>query len=260
MKFKLVIILSFLFLELYAQSYDVYYSKLLKANVHDGLVDYKSLKNDENLNKAVAKLEEMNPGVIEDSKERLAFWLNAYNLFTLKVITDNYPIESINELHTGGRIIGHIIKQTVWDKDLFVINGKKISLNEIEHEIIRKKFDEPRIHFALVCAAVSCPPLRAEPYYGSVLDEQLNDQAKAFLTSYSRNYFDKDKKIAYLSKLFDWYEEDFANNEKDLLLYVASYLEAGLANDIRKNIDSWEIEYLPYSWKLNSVDNKHLLK
>ena len=239
-----------------AQPFADLFDATLRNNVEDGLVDYKKLLGDETLDKYVELLATFNPASLKTREEQLAFWLNAYNAFTLKVVKDNYPIECVSELHTGGRIIGHILKTTVWDKEIFVLNGKKISLNEIEHEIIRKEFKEPRIHFALVCAAVSCPPMRNEAYKPDELNAQLDGQAKAFLRNYVRNYFDLNKREAYLSKIFDWYGEDFAEDEDSLLIYLSRYLPDKVSSDIKKNAGLWEIEYLPYDWKLNDVANK----
>lgn len=227
------------------------FTNLLKDVVEAGSVNYKALKKESRLNEYVLMISEVNPDTIKGEENALAFWINAYNVFTLKVIVDNYPIESINELHAGGRIIGHIIKRTVWDKEFFSINSKVISLNEIEHEIIREEFNEPRIHFALVCAAVSCPKLRNEAYEGFKLEEQLEDQARVFLSAKEKNYFILSERKAYLSKSFDWYGDDFGNNNSEIVKFTAKYLPKNIREDLSLNAGEWEIEYLPYDWILN---------
>ena len=128
-----------------------------------------------------------------------------------------------------------------------------MTLNEIEHEIIRKKFKEPRIHFALVCASISCPPLRNEAYEGYKLNEQLEDQAKLFFNDRTKNKFDLKNRTAFLSKILDWYDNDFGNNDEEVLLFIAKYLPEKLSKDIQENTEEWDIDYLPYNWDLNEI-------
>ena len=229
------------------------FTEVLQQYVKNGLVNYAVLKSDPKLNEYMNFLNEANPDTISGESEKLAFWINAYNAFTLQVIADHYPVESINDLHTGGRYLSHVLGTTIWHKEIFKVNGKEISLNTIEHEIIRKEFDEPRIHFALVCAAVSCPPLRSEAYEGFKLNEQLAEQAKIFLNDSTKNKFDLKTKLAAISKIMDWYEKDFGNSDEEILLFISNYLPSGIAEDIRKNISDWEIDYLTYNWALNDL-------
>ena len=135
------------------------FSELLSTYVHDGIVNYKKLKSDKRLAEYIGWLSKADPDALPNEKEQLAFWINAYNAYTLKIICDNYPVESINDLHTGGLVIGSVLKTTVWDKKFVVVNGNTMTLNTIEHEIVRPKFNDPRGHFALVCASKSCPQL-----------------------------------------------------------------------------------------------------
>ncbi len=173
-KFK--VLLSVIFISIISAQYNYsqdsvsvkIYDNLLHKYVVNGLVDYENLAKDKDLEKYIDALSKFDPTRLTNKNDKLAFWINAYNAYTLKVIVDNYPISSINELHSGGRIIAHVFKTTVWDKDFVVINNKKMTLNNIEHDIIRPKFKDPRIHFALVCAAVSCSPLRNEAYTGVI--------------------------------------------------------------------------------------------
>ena len=240
-------------LPIFAQPHHKLLTKILADNVKDGFVNYKGLENDSLFIEYIKQLKSSNPGKLKSSADRLAFWINAYNAYTIKIILDNYPIESINELHSGGRILAHIFKSTVWDKDFVVINKRKMTLNEIEHEIIRKKFKEPRIHFALVCASISCPSLRNEAYEGYKLNEQLEDQAKIFFNDRTKNKFDLKNRTAFLSKILDWYDSDFGNNDEEVLLFVAKYLPEKLSKDIQENTEEWDIDYLPYSWDLNEI-------
>jgi len=218
---------------------------------HSGLVDYSKLKKDKLFKYYLMELIKTNPDTLNSKNEKLAFWINAYNAFTIERILSSYPIESINDLHRGGRILAHIFGTTVWDEKFIVINKKKYSLNDTEHEIIRKQFKDPRVHFALVCASISCPQLRSEAYEGYKLESQLDEQARIFFTDSTKNKFDIKNRVAYLSKILDWYESDFADNDKQLLKFVSRYVQTDLRKDIQSNIDSWKIEYLDYNWDLN---------
>jgi len=227
------------------------FSEILQDYVHNGLVDYSNLKNDTRLDEYLTDLSIANPDTIKNKNDRLAFWINAYNAYTLKIIADEYPIESINELHTGGLIIGHILGATVWDKDIVTINNKKVSLNFIEHGVIRKKFNEPRIHFALVCASISCPNLRAEAFEGFKLDQQLFEESKKFFNDKTKNEFNVSEKEVELSKIMDWYDDDFGGNEKEILVFISKYLSEELAGKILQNPEAWNISYKSYNWDLN---------
>ncbi len=227
------------------------FTAILRDYVSDGRVNYKDLCQDERLQAYIEQLAATNPDTITTEKAKLAFWINAYNAYTLKVICDHYPVKSINDLHTGGLIIGTLLKRTIWDKPFVIINNTKTTLNTIEHKIIRRRFRDPRIHFALVCAAQSCPPLRSEAYEGTRLDEQLDDQGKKFFSQKSKNYFELDKMTAHLSKILDWYGKDFGNNKEEVLLYIARFLSDDLAAAIKTNPKKWKIKYTKYDWNLN---------
>jgi hypothetical protein len=169
----------------------------------------------------------------------------------LKIVCDNYPLESINDLHFGGLIVGTVLNKTVWDKDFIEINGEKMSLNHIEHEILRKEFKDPRLHFAIVCASKSCPSLRSEAFAGSRLDSQLDDQAKVFFADPERNVFDIENKKAHLSKILDWFSKDFGNNDEEILLFVSRFAVADVAAAIRSDANEWDINHTEYDWSLN---------
>ncbi len=261
-KFKILILAAFILLSMQKVIYSQdsasvkIYDDLLKKYVSNGLVDYDNLYKDKNLDKYINAIKIFDPGTLTNRNDSLAFWINAYNAYTLKVIADNYPISSINELHTGGRIIAHILKTTVWDKDFVVINNKKMTLNQIEHEIIRPVFKDPRVHFALVCAALGCAPLRNEAYTGGKLDEQLNDQGKTFFADPSLNSFDEKNYVAHLSKILDWYGDDFGDNDTQILKRIKKFLPEQIAESFNNEIDKWEIDYNSYNWDLNKIKNK----
>lgn len=258
-KFKILLSVIFIILISVQNSYSQdsvsvkIYDNLLHKYIVNGLVDYENLVKDKNLEKYIDALSKFDPSTLTNKNDKLAFWINAYNAYTLKIIVDNYPISSINDLHSGGRIIAHILKTTVWDKDFVIIDNKKITLNYIEHDIIRPKFKDPRIHFALVCGAMSCPPLRNEAYIGDKLDEQLNDQGKTFFADQSQNSFDGKNHIVYLSKILDWYGDDFGDSDSQILLRIKTFLPKKIAESVNDNIIKWKIDFKSYDWNLNKI-------
>lgn len=244
--FPILLLLNF---EVFAQ--DALYTSLLQKYVQQGKVNYKELCKNPDLSNYISSLEASDPEHITDDKSRLAFWINAYNAYTLKIICDYYPVKSINDLHSGGLALGSVFKTTIWDKDIVVINHKNTSLNNIEHRIIRPEFQDFRIHFALVCAAKSCPALRSEAYEGLTLDQQFDDQAKLFLSDSSKNRFDNAAQKASISKIFDWYQKDFGNNKNEVLLAISKYLPDQIRKSIQSAPDKWEVAYTNYDWSLN---------
>lgn len=227
------------------------FTTILNDYVVNGLVKYKEMKSDKRLDEYLNQLSNTEPEKISNKNENLAFWINVYNAFTLKLIVENYPVESINDLHTGGLVIGQILGKTVWHKEWIKIDGKTLSLNNIEHDIIRKGFGESRIHFALVCAAISCPPLRFEAFEGYKLTQQLEDQAIKFFNDKTKNQFDLKTKTAKLSKILDWYDEDLGRNDEEVLKYVSQFLPEEISKSIKENSAEWDIEFLSYDWNLN---------
>lgn len=225
------------------------FSEILHEYVYDGLVDYQSLKGNKKLEHYLEQLSETNPNNFSRN-EKLAFWINAYNAFTLRIVLENYPIESITDLHTGGKIIAYLLGKTVWDKEFIRINKKEYSLNYIEHEILRK-MDEPRIHFAIVCASISCPALRNEAYDADKIEYQLENQAKLFVNDSTKNSFDLKKREAYISEIFNWFSEDFGDSDNNILKFISDYLPANIKNDILIKTNDWEINYKNYNWNLN---------
>ncbi len=157
--------------------------------------------------------------------DRLAFLINAYNAFTLKLIIDHYPLKSIRSI---GWIFG-----AAWRMDFFTLRGAKRTLDDLEHRMIRVEFKEPRIHFAVNCASKGCPSLRAEAYVGARLDAQLDEQTRLFLGDPARNAYDPASRTLSASKIFDWYGGDFSpsGDEDGVAAFAARYLPA-LAADL----------------------------
>ncbi|MFC2188902.1 DUF547 domain-containing protein [Fulvivirgaceae bacterium LMO-SS25] len=170
--------------------------------------------------------------------EQLAYWINAYNAFTVKLIVDNYPVKSIQDLHPTFKIP---MLNTVWHKKFFKIGGEDASLDQIEHKILRKEFEEPRIHFAINCASISCPPLRNEAYTAAKLEQQLEDQAKRYINNPSHNKIQASQ--VKVSKIFSWFSGDFTKNG-NLIDYLNKYSKTQISPNAK-------VSYMDYNWDLN---------
>ncbi len=212
------------------------FSEALKDHAKDGKVNYAAFGKDKRFTEYLSILKSTNPASIKSGNDRLAFWINAYNAFTIKLILDHSPVKSIRDIEVGGK--------GPWDIEWIEIAGSKYSLNKIEHAVIRKQFDEPRIHMALVCAAKSCPPLRSEAYEGKRLDAQLNDSAKRFLADTTRNRFDRTTNTLYLSELFSWYGEDFQKGYGSAAKFALTVMGVPYSEPLT-------VKYKPYNWDLN---------
>jgi hypothetical protein len=222
--------------------YNEIWNSLLKKHVSvQGKVNYKGFISDSvQLNKYLKNLSENKPDEMSwSANEQKAYWINAYNAFTVKLITQYYPIKSINDI--GGKIkIPN--EKTVWDIKFIKIGTNNLSLNDIEHTQLRKTFDDARFHFALVCASKSCPILLNEAYDSKKIDAQLDAQAKVFINDKSRNVISADK--PRISKIFEWYNTDFKSNSASVVNYINKYT-------ITKIKSNATITYLDYSWDLN---------
>lgn len=213
------------------------WNALLQKHVSEtGQVSYKGFKEDSaNLQQYLDALSKNGPGSNWTEKQRLAYWINAYNAFTVKLIIDNYPLKSIKDIGDGLPMI-----DSPWDIKFFKIGGVDFDLNTIEHVILRKQFKEPRIHFAVNCASFSCPKLRNEAYFEDQLDAQLTEQSKAFLNNVDKNKITESE--TKLSKIFNWFASDFGGS-KGVLKFIEKHKPA-----INKNN---KVEYLEYGWTLN---------
>ena len=217
------------------------WDQLVKAHVKpNGLVNYKGFIQDK------AKLDQYLKIISENAPDRktwsknqqLAYWINAYNAFTVKLIVDNYPVKSIRDLGPALKI--PLIKD-VWHYKFFKIGGVETSLDEIEHSILRREFDEPRIHFAINCASVSCPPLLSEAFVADKLDAQLTKVATTFINDPTRNKISADQ--AQISSIFSWFKDDFTK-KGTLVDFLNLYSKVKIK-------PSAKISHLDYNWNLN---------
>ncbi|MCH7500820.1 MAG: DUF547 domain-containing protein [Nitrospinae bacterium] len=203
-------------------------------------VRYSDLKKDPAYSKLIHDLKTFSPSKLKSAKDKLCFWINVYNIMAVKMVLDHYPVDSIKDAGGGSK--------SVWKKTAGVVGGKEVTLHEIEHEILRKMGD-PRIHAAIVCASVSCPDLRKEAYTKERLDQQLDDQLKRFLANKGKGLQTnhKDGRIL-LSKIFDWFEDDF-EPKGGVLPFLARYAPEP-DRSLLKNGDA-DVSYLDYNWDLN---------
>ncbi|WP_411274174.1 DUF547 domain-containing protein [Daejeonella sp.] len=213
------------------------WDKLLKKHVSAaGMVNYKGFQADKSeFNAYLKSLSDSAPQKSWSENDQKAFWINAYNAFTISLILQHYPVKSIKDI--GGKIYKI---NTAWDIKFIPIGREKYDLNNIEHKILRK-YNDPRIHFAIVCASMSCAKLRREAYTGSKLEAQLVDQGKDFLNDKSKNNIRADK--AELSKYFTWYGGDFTKNG-NLVDFINGYSQTKINS-------STKITYVDYNWNLN---------
>lgn len=224
------------------------FEKLLKRYVKDGLVDYRGLKSDPAyLNDYLRQLANVSTGEYDSwpRNEKLAYWINAYNAFTLKVIVDRYPIK--RNILIGLLQPADSIKQIpgAWDSMRFQGVGGAKTLESIERDVLRREFHEPRIYFAIVPAALGGPPLRSEPYTASRLTAQLEDQTTTFFRNSKKARLDSQNNILYLNPILDWFGPEFG----DRIVFASHYLKLQDADVISRYPVS--IRYLPYDWTLN---------
>ncbi len=215
------------------------YASLLRKYVAGGRVDYKGFQTDEaRLDQYLVQLGRVTPDRLERN-DRMAFYINLYNAATIKLILTAYPdIKSIKDLGS--------LFRSPWKKKFITLNGQTISLDHIEHDILRPRFKDPRVHFAINCASKSCPPLLDEPYAGDTLNAQLEKAATNFINDPHSTYV-KDGAL-YVSSIFKWFGKDFGN---DIEGFVAQYAQGDFKRKLQAKAGSLRIEYLDYDWSLN---------
>lgn len=203
---------------------------LLLNVTDDGLVDYEGFMQDSSLlYRYFAQLSENPPQENWSKDEKLAYWINAYNAYTIKLIIDSYPIKSIKDI------------KDPWDKEFFKIDGEWFSLGQLEHKILRK-FGDPRIHFAINCASYSCPVVWNRAYTADNVDEALDMQTRLFINDPTRNIITKNQ--VKVSKIFTWFKRDFKMKGNDVTDFINKYADVKIADQPNKG-------YKSYNWNLN---------
>ena len=212
------------------------FNDILAANVVDGFVDYPGIAADPRFDSYVDRLAEPLPA--DSSRDQqLAFYINAYNALAIKGILDGYSPSSLL-----GRY--KYFKSVEYD-----VGGQTMDLYDLERKVILP-FGEPRIHFAIVCASASCPALRSESYTAEQLDAQLDDQARRFINDSSKNIIEPGERSLRLSKIFDWFPDDFSGHSGSVQKYVAQYVDdPAIAAALRA--DDYRVRFLKYDWSLN---------
>lgn len=226
------------------------YARLLESHVRPGmvngiqanLVDYAGLKADPDYVTALADLAVARPEALASEAARFAFWVNAYNLLAIKTVVDRYPVKSIRD---GGSWL-----TSIWKTKIGVAAGRERTLDEIEHEILRKEFREPRVHFAIVCASLSCPDLRREPYTAERLEAQLDEATRDFLANRTKGLLpDGRRRNVRVSMIFKWFAADFPGGVAPFLrAHVSTSEAAWLAS-----LTPADLAYLDYDWSLNDL-------
>ncbi len=234
-------------------SYDIYADVLATYVNDDGFVDYAGLQQDRAaLDQFAATIGQVSPATYDawSDDEKMAFLINAYNVFTLQSIIDQTPLKSSIRDIPG-----------VWRARQFAIAGQSKTLDNIEHDTLRKEFAEPRIHAAVNCASISCPVLRQEPFIAEKLDQQLDEQVSRWLLSPEGIQIDRDAGEVKLSSIFDWFGEDWipaysieegfsgSDKQKAALNFISQYLSDDDAAYLEAG--DYRVKYLDYNWALN---------
>lgn len=224
------------------------WTAILNRYVHDGRVDYAALKSSDQSEFAayLHSLQSVCRTHYEKwpHEQKLAFWINAYNAFTVRLILDHYPVESIQKI---GLLPGAAFRTELIEMP--AARPGRMSLNDLEHGILRTEFHEPRIHFAIVCASKACPQLSSAAYRAGDLDAQLDAAARGFILDTAKNRFDPSTHTLYLSSIFKWFREDFDASAGTLPAFVARYAEPSMAAAARAG--DVDVEFLDYDWSLN---------
>lgn len=234
MKKHILILITLIGVNVHAQNLDTFFNQadaFFKANVKNGKVDYDGIyENQSDLNRILTTAEKISVSKT-DAKNYQAFWINAYNLSVIKGIIDNYPTNS--PLDNAG----------FFDKTTYSLAGKNITLNDIEHKLLRPVFKDPRFHFVLVCGAVGCPPLISKAYLPSILDAQLEAQTKKAINGSFLKVNAKKKRVS-ASKIMEWYKEDFTMNGNTEIDFINKYRT-------EKVPAKSKLSYFEYNWNLN---------
>lgn len=213
------------------------FNEALQRHVREGKVDYAGMAKDEAFRKYLVWLRTVQPDSFDSKEEELAFWINAYNALAINAVINHYPLEKV--INVDG----------FFDENQHSVAGGKFTLNQIEKEIIFKKFPEPKLHFVLVCAALSCPNLPSEAYTGKNVLRKMEEITARFLNDPEKNRLDEEQKVFYLSQIFNWYQKDFVSGAATVIDFVRPYLDGDKQAFLDKN--KVRVEFLEYDWNLN---------
>jgi hypothetical protein len=220
---------------------------MLKKYVKDGLVNYKDWKNNDlkRLDGYLDRVRATDPAVLADDKHRMVFWINVYNAWTVRSMMKFYPTTSIRNHEKGKSSDGF----GIWKNNPITISGTDYHLEGIEHQILRPLGD-PRIHFAIVCASIGCPPLRAEAFTVENLGSQMDDNGRVFFATKSKFKVDLETKTVSLSKIFDWFSKDFGADKAAVLAHLSKWVTDPAASKLMASGQA-RVAYLDYDWTIN---------
>jgi hypothetical protein len=230
------------------------WTKVLAKHVAGDRLDYRALSADRaTFDGYLAQLRAVSAADFASfgKEQQMAFWINAYNAHAVALVLTKYPVESIRDL---GGVFSSVWKKKFIDLTALHPSGKpeRLSLDDIEHAILRPKFKDARLHAALNCASESCPRLRGEAFVARRLDAQLDEQCRLWLADTARNRFDPARKRAEVSAIFDWFEQDFARDAGSVRGWITKYAPPEHTAWLQAPTGS-ELRFLDYSWKLNDV-------
>lgn len=245
-------------------SHELFDRVLLRYGSPSGKIDYAALKaNSDDLDRyyrlIAATSPDSHPEIFPTDRHALAYWINAYNAAAIQIVLAYYPIDSV--LAVKPPAVFFFLPTAsgffVFQKPIF--GDRKISLYKLENGIVRKRFADPRIHFALNCASMGCPKLPQQTFSGDTLDEQLDAETRRFVADKRNVRIDHEAKTIFLSQIFEWYEDDFlkwlTQNDSDrparLTRYVARYLPSEKADELAAVEADYAVQFIPYDWTLN---------
>ncbi|MFQ5651540.1 MAG: DUF547 domain-containing protein [bacterium] len=247
------------------------FTHALQRHVESGRVDYEGMAEDREFKNYLKWLQKMDPASLTSTDAELAFWTNAYNALAIKGVLDNSERHLLSRRTTmqkgkelaaevqrkrhgeqppAYRLINSVLEvDGFFDKQEHGVAGKKYTLDQIEKEILLPKFKDPRLHFILVCAALSCPGLPSEAYTEATMQAKIVAVARLFLRNPEKNRLDRENKILYLSQIFNWYRDDFESGGHTLVEFVQPYLDPAARRFLAEN--EVKIEFVEYDWRLN---------
>ncbi len=241
------------------------FDRLLQRFVdHEGRVNYSALKQDsrdlDQYYHLIATFSpDSHPDLFPSESHKLAYWINAYNATAIKTVLTYYPISSVLDVKPPAVFFFLSEKSGFFVFQRLTYGGKTTSLYYLGNGVIRERFQEPRIHFALNCAALGCPRLPGQAFSGEDLERQLDQETRKFLSE-ARNFrIDHSGKTIYMSSIFKWYEDDFLNwyqknyseSKASLVNYIALYLTSDKAAELKEHGNQYALRFLPYDWGLN---------
>ena len=231
------------------------WTEVLAEHVHGDRFDYAALKADRSgLDAYLAQLYSVSPTELRtwNPDQRHAFWINTYNAHVIDLVVRNYPLDGIKKLGS--------FFNPVWEKAFVPMNAlhpkesnKPLSLDDIEHKILRPRFKDARVHAAVNCASIGCPPLRNEAYGAHLLDQQLEAQVRAWLADTERNRFDREERTIRVSEIFKWFKEDFERDSGTVENWIKRYAPEPAAEWMR-GANKIKVKYVDYDWSLNDVE------